>query len=178
MARQLSSKPKPYNAGGDGGQGLSQVCLERLAYVPTLPEVLRGEPPMAWLEPRLCWLAAPMHRCHSSSCCTATLHDASPHPCPSAAGKHEMVEGDSRECVGGHEVICSLFPRLSSPHGGHAPMRIVKLKPASVEGEEAGEQRPLRLGVVLSGGQAPGARAGGWGAVPAHMHQHPCAPKP
>lgn len=42
IARQLSSKPRPYDAGGDGGKGLSHLCLERLAYVPVLPEVLRG----------------------------------------------------------------------------------------------------------------------------------------
>ena len=42
IARALSSKPRPYDAGGDGGKGLSHLCLERLAYVPVLPEVLRG----------------------------------------------------------------------------------------------------------------------------------------
>ena len=40
---RAASRPKPYDAGGDGGKGLSQVCLERLAYAPCLPEVLRGE---------------------------------------------------------------------------------------------------------------------------------------
>lgn len=45
IARQLSSKPRPYDAGGDGGKGLSHLCLERLAYVPVLPEVLRGALP-------------------------------------------------------------------------------------------------------------------------------------
>ena len=39
---RLPSKPQKYTPGGDGGTGLSHVCLERLAYVPTLPEVLRG----------------------------------------------------------------------------------------------------------------------------------------
>ncbi|KAI7839314.1 hypothetical protein COHA_007012 [Chlorella ohadii] len=112
IARQLSSKPRPYDAGGDGGKGLSHLCLERLAYVPVLPEVLRG--------------------------------------------KHEIVEGDSRECVGGHEVICGLFPRLSSPHGGHAPLRMVHVAPCAAPAEDQPQQRPLRLGVVLSGGQAPG----------------------
>lgn len=42
MARQISSKPRAHDAGGAGGAGLSQVCLERLAYTPTLPDVLRS----------------------------------------------------------------------------------------------------------------------------------------
>lgn len=42
---RLPSKPRPYDAGGDGGRGLSHVCMERLAYVPTLPEVMRGKEP-------------------------------------------------------------------------------------------------------------------------------------
>ena len=71
-----------------------------------------------------------------------------------------MVEGDARECVGGHEVICSLFPRLSSPHAGHQPLRMVHTVPSAAAPEEAGEQRALKLGVVLSGGQAPGALPG------------------
>lgn len=60
--------------------------------------------------------------------------------------------------MGGHEVICSLFPRLSNAHGGHSPLKMVNLHPAAAPGpdSEGGEQRPLRLGVVLSGGQAPG----------------------
>lgn len=40
---RVASRPTPYSAGGDGDKGLSQVGLERLAYVPCLPEVLRGE---------------------------------------------------------------------------------------------------------------------------------------
>ena len=60
--------------------------------------------------------------------------------------------------MGGHEVICSLFPRLSNAHGGHSPLKMVNLHPAAAPGpdSEGGEQRLLRLGVVLSGGQAPG----------------------
>ncbi|EFN58046.1 hypothetical protein CHLNCDRAFT_34452 [Chlorella variabilis] len=114
LYRSVSSKPRPYDAGGDGGKGLSHVCLERLSYVPVLPDCLRG--------------------------------------------RHELEEGDARECVGGHEVICSLFPRLSNAHGGHSPLKMVNLHPAAAPGpdSEGGEQRPLRLGVVLSGGQAPG----------------------
>lgn len=49
IARALSSKPRPYDAGGDGGKGLSHLCLERLAYVPVLPEVLRGACWAAWI---------------------------------------------------------------------------------------------------------------------------------
>lgn len=68
------------------------------------------------------------------------------------------MEGESRECVGGHEVICSLFPRLSSPHAGHTPLKMVYVVPSQTSPDEAPEQHPLRLGVVLSGGQAPGAK--------------------
>lgn len=39
---RLPSKPRAYDAGGDGGRGLSHVALERLYYVPTLPNVLKG----------------------------------------------------------------------------------------------------------------------------------------
>ncbi len=39
---RLPSKPRAYDAGGDGGRGLSHVALERLNYVPTLPNVLKG----------------------------------------------------------------------------------------------------------------------------------------
>jgi hypothetical protein len=68
------------------------------------------------------------------------------------------VEGDSRECVGGHDVICSLFPRLSTPQGGHSPLKMINLQLATAAGpdEQSSNQRPLCLGVVLSGGQAPG----------------------
>ncbi|KAL4443799.1 hypothetical protein ABPG75_011536 [Micractinium tetrahymenae] len=109
---RLPSKPRAYDAGGDGGRGLSHVALERLYYVPTLPNVLRS--------------------------------------------RHEVVEGASRECVGHQPVVCSLFPHLSNTHGGHAPLRMVNIVPAASQGEDATEKRPLRLGCVLSGGQAPG----------------------
>lgn len=65
------------------------------------------------------------------------------------------MEGDSRECIGGHDVICSLFPRLSTAHGDHSPLKMINLQPATAAGESA-SKHPLRLGVVLSGGQAPG----------------------
>ncbi|PSC71535.1 pyrophosphate-fructose 6-phosphate 1-phosphotransferase subunit beta [Micractinium conductrix] len=110
---RLPSKPQKYTPGGDGGTGLSHVCLERLAYVPTLPEVLRG--------------------------------------------RHEIVEGDRRECVGGHDIICGLFPHLSNTHNGHAPLRMVQVvSAAATPNNGSAAERPLRLGVVLSGGQAPG----------------------
>ncbi|KAL4442020.1 hypothetical protein ABPG77_011281 [Micractinium sp. CCAP 211/92] len=109
---RLPSKPRAYDAGGDGGRGLSHVALERLNYVPTLPNVLKG--------------------------------------------RHEVVEGATRECVGGHDVVCGLFPHLANAHSGHAPLRMVNILPAASQGEDAAEKRPLRVGCVLSGGQAPG----------------------
>lgn len=54
LYRSVSSKPRPYDAGGDGGKGLSHVCLERLSYVPVLPDCLRGE------------AAGVLHRCRGS----------------------------------------------------------------------------------------------------------------
>jgi hypothetical protein len=69
------------------------------------------------------------------------------------AGPHKIEEGDSRECVGGLKSVRSFFPRLSTSQNGESPLKMVSLRPASSHGVE---QRPLRLGVVLSGGQAPG----------------------
>lgn len=100
----------------------------------------------------VCLLAAGRVKAPSCPVCSRA-------PCPTlvGAGKHEVVEGEAKECIGGHEVICGLFPRLSSPHGGHQPLRMVHVVPAAATVEEEPEQRPLRLGLVLSGGQAPGA---------------------
>lgn len=67
-----------------------------------------------------------------------------------------MVEGACRECVGGHDVVCGLFPHLSNTHCGHAPLRMVSILPAATQAEDGTEKRPLRIGCVLSGGQAPG----------------------
>ena len=71
------------------------------------------------------------------------------------------MEGGTRECTGDHEVICGLFPHLGGCAGGEAALKLVHLEGAATEGpgdEPPGE--PLRLGVVLSGGQAPGASRG------------------
>lgn len=60
--------------------------------------------------------------------------------------------------MGGHDIICGLFPHLSNTHNGHAPLRMVQVvSAAATPNNGSAAERPLRLGVVLSGGQAPGA---------------------
>lgn len=133
-------------AGNGGLQRRPPTCFA--AGLTSLPS-LRTISPAACLHPAPAAMAEqalqPANR-RTASCC---------------AGKHEIVEGESRECVGGHDVICSLFPRLSSPHGGHAPLKMVHVAPCSGPADDQPQQRALRLGVVLSGGQAPGARGRG-----------------
>jgi hypothetical protein len=53
--------------------------------------------------------------------------------------------------VGSHDNICALFPKLSTSRALH----MVQLT-AGASGAAPLERRAMNLGVVLSGGQAPG----------------------
>lgn len=74
-----------------------------------------------------------------------------------------MVESESRSCAAGHEFICSLFPLLSGEKDGQkGVLHMVQLTAATPAGPGADQALPpLKLGVVLSGGQASGAAAEG-----------------
>ena len=80
-----------------------------------------------------------------------------PHSCPFTptpplhTGPHTVEEGASRECVGSHDNICALFPKLSTSRALH----MVQLTPGA-SGAAPLQRRAMKLGVVLSGGQAPG----------------------
>ncbi|PSC71449.1 pyrophosphate-fructose 6-phosphate 1-phosphotransferase subunit beta 1 [Micractinium conductrix] len=70
-------------------------------------------------------------------------------------GAHSVTEGEERECVGNHDEICGLFPRLSC--NCERPLRMVNLTAAPAAGPDGPHAaHPLRIGVVLSGGQASG----------------------
>ena len=54
--------------------------------------------------------------------------------------------------MGNHDNICALFPKLATSRALHS----VQLAAAGASGGATLERRPMKLGVVLSGGQAPG----------------------
>ena len=63
----------------------------------------------------------------------------------SLLGAAKMVEGDKTESVADQKEIAALFPNTYG-------MPIIKFE----EGSEISEKQPLNVGVILSGGQAPG----------------------
>ena len=67
------------------------------------------------------------------------------------AGPHAFIEGGLRKAVGDHEAINALFPHLCQP-GLRRMVHFV----GTTEGGEPVPRGPLRIGVVLSGGQAAG----------------------
>lgn len=83
-----------------------------------------------------------------------------------------MVDGEDRPAINNNEYICSLFPHLIGAHGG---LTLVHLYPVSgetahVDVEGSG---PLRVGIVLSGGQAAGGHNVIWGLFEYLKHRHP-----
>lgn len=66
-----------------------------------------------------------------------------------APGPHRIEEHEFRKASTDHDTIAGLFPNLCS-----GDLRLLRLVPR--EDGEGGTGKPLRIGVVLSGGQAPG----------------------
>lgn len=63
-----------------------------------------------------------------------------------------MIDGEERSCVNNHEDICALFPNLTLAFG---TPHLMHLRPADPS-QPPPSHTPLRIGVVLSGGQAAG----------------------
>jgi hypothetical protein len=159
--------------GGRQGPRTEPVCAEQQpcrfrCHTRLGAEVMRMQLRFPATAGPTCSAPPALHRCRSATALPAWR----------PAGPHEVVEGATRECVESHDIICVLFPRLSD--GGESPLRMVHLTPATsaAGADEAAsrEQRPLKLGVVLSGGQAPG---GGRVGLSCHMpicRHPPCLP--
>lgn len=81
---------------------------------------------------------------------------------------HVLVDGEERNTVNNEEQICSLFPRLTGDFG---PLHLVHLEPATQAFEA--DATPLRVGIVLSGGQAAGGHNVIWGLYEYLRHRHP-----
>ncbi|KAL4533239.1 hypothetical protein Ndes2526A_g08680 [Nannochloris sp. 'desiccata'] len=82
---------------------------------------------------------------------------------------HALVDGEERNSMNNDEVICSLFPHLTGDQG---PVHLVHLEQcdASVDPKNS---KPLRVGLVLSGGQAAGGHNVIWGLYEYLRHRHP-----
>ncbi|KAL6774582.1 hypothetical protein ACKKBG_A25560 [Auxenochlorella protothecoides x Auxenochlorella symbiontica] len=82
-------------------------------------------------------------------------------------GPHEIVEQETRQAAANHEAIAKLFPQLC-----RSPLHLLRLVPGE-HAPHAEGHRPLRIGVVLSGGQAPGGHNVITGIFDYLAKQHP-----
>ena len=80
---------------------------------------------------------------------------------------HRLADGAERNEVNNHPEILSLFPNLTQH-----PLSLVHLEPTSADADPEGS-RPLRVGVVLSGGQAAGGHNVIYGLFQYLSHRHP-----
>lgn len=82
---------------------------------------------------------------------------------------HALVNGEERNSMNNDEVICSLFPHLTGEQG---PVHLLHLKQSDASVDPEGS-KPLRVGLVLSGGQAAGGHNVIWGLYEYLRHRHP-----
>lgn len=77
------------------------------------------------------------------------------------------MEQETRQAAANHEAIAKLFPQLC-----RSPLHLLRLVPGE-HAPHAEGHRPLRIGVVLSGGQAPGGHNVITGIFDYLAKQHP-----
>jgi pyrophosphate--fructose-6-phosphate 1-phosphotransferase len=82
---------------------------------------------------------------------------------------HVLVDGEERNSMNNNEVICALFPHLTGDQG---PLHLVHLEQCDPSMDPEGGE-PLRIGLVLSGGQAAGGHNVIWGLYEYLRHRHP-----
>lgn len=105
--------------GGDIGDGVPQQRFRRRRH----PSTLAPPPP-------------PARRNRSRLPLRPARRSPSPLP-----GAHSVTEGEERECVGNHDEICGLFPRLSC--NCERPLRMVNLTAAPAAGGVLSRRRPV-----------------------------------
>lgn len=82
---------------------------------------------------------------------------------------HALVDGEERcSVVNNSDSVCNLFPYLIGDQGS---LSLVHLQPTGAPMAEKGA--PLRVGVVLSGGQAAGGHNVIWGLFEYLKHRYP-----
>jgi hypothetical protein len=132
---------------------VSELQAARVQHELPLPKVLEGWYPLDGIETiqQTCTWLPVLRRAHSG-CAAASMKDDRPLICPNPwrAAPHKLVDVEARTPVDNHEEIYRLFPKLTE-----RPLAIAHLEPAAPEPKGS-----LRIGVVLSGGQAAGGHNG------------------